>query len=78
MLLGTSKMKLSQATVRQALQEYFDRTFAEGKAPLVKQVTAPGLGYTPDEFDIDCEQAKPEPAGPPVLHELTDVKVVRA
>jgi hypothetical protein len=38
-------MHLNEATLIVAVQEYFDRQFAEGCAPIVKSVQALSQGY---------------------------------
>lgn len=61
MFLGNSIMHLSHDTVRAAVQEYFDRTFAPGKAPVVNSIARESTGsYGGGNFVVTCNE--PEPA----------------
>lgn len=63
-MIGKNTLKLNEATVKAALQHWFDTvTFAAGKAPKVLSVAQGPYGT---EFVVDVEEDKFADAKPPV------------
>lgn len=67
MLLGKTEMEISGETLERALQEFFDRTFVDGKAPKVMKIEQAKEQYgggMANRFKIQCEEKPHEPAPP--------------
>jgi hypothetical protein len=62
MLKGEGQILLSKETMECIVQEYFDRNFAAGKAPVVIDIKMNYSDQANPKFDVHCREAPTENA----------------
>lgn len=60
MLKGEGQILLSKETMECIVQEYFDRNFAAGKAPVVIDIKMNYSDQANPKFDVHCREAPAE------------------
>lgn len=56
---GANKIVINQATIKEALQDYFTKIYAKEFVPVVKDVaTKPGDSFNGDTYEISVEDTE--------------------